>query len=61
MAQQGGAVAEEGLADEGLGEDVRDVARGGNGAEEDRHADDAPDDHGVAGRHPTGVLVDLLG
>ena len=60
VAQKGGAVVEEGLADEGLGQDVGDVARGGDRAEEDGHAEDPPHDHGVAGRHPAGVLADLL-
>ena len=35
VAQESGAVTEERLTDEGLGQDIGDVAGGGDGAEED--------------------------
>ena len=39
MAQEGGTVAEERLTNEGLGQDIGDVAGGGNGANEERQTD----------------------
>ena len=60
VTQESGAVTVEGLPDEGLGQDVGDVTGGGDGAEEDRQTEDPPHDHGIAGRHSAGVLVDLF-
>ena len=42
VTKKGGAVPEEGLADEGLGQDIGDVAGGGDGAQKERQTEDPP-------------------
>ena len=61
VTEEGGSVTDKGLPDESLGEDVGDVPRGGDGAEQDGEAKRAPDQHRVARGHPAGVLADFLG
>ena len=61
VTEEGGPVTDKGFPDESLGEDVGDVPRGGNGAEQDCEAKRAPDQHRVSRSHPAGVLADFFG
>ena len=59
VTEEGGPVTDKGFPDESLGEDVGNVPRGGDGAEQDGEAKRAPDQHRVARGHPAGVLSDF--